>query len=313
MWQHDTREEGGPFEFHGDPLVTDSLVVAGSDLRQVGTVAYVYAFDRETGAVRWKTPVGPGVTTDLAALGRLVFAVTLGDELVALDGRTGERVWSFASGAANESFWLNSSPATAGDRIFFGGLNGTLYALDARSGTLLWRKELGARISTGVVIGEGGVSVGTSDGRLYLARPETGEIAARAATESAPTGRLALSGGCLLVLLGESALACYPPSLERARWTRAGPKPWTSSRPYVWRDSTLAGNDAGELFAFRLGDGEVVWSETVGGTIRGIGTSPEGFYVGTLKGEVHARPWPIAAGSPRRSERRLLAPENSAN
>ena len=26
MWFHDTREEGGPFEFHADPVVSESLV-----------------------------------------------------------------------------------------------------------------------------------------------------------------------------------------------------------------------------------------------------------------------------------------------
>ncbi|MDQ5858024.1 MAG: PQQ-like beta-propeller repeat protein [Acidobacteriota bacterium] len=297
MWQHDTREEGGPFEFHGDPLVTDSLVVAGSDLRQAGALAYVYAFERETGAVRWKTAVGPGVTSDLAALGRLVFAVTLGDELVALDVGTGERVWSFASGAPNESFWLNSSPATAGDRIFFGGLNGTLYALDARSGSLVWKRELGTRVSTGVAAVEEGVYVGTSEGHLYRVTLETGEVVARVETESAPNGRLTLAKGCVLAFLGESSIACYAPTLERVTWTRKGPKPWSSSRPYVWLDMALAGNEAGELFAFRLSDGELVWSETVGGTIRGVGTSAAGLYVGTLKGEVHARPWPRGTGS----------------
>jgi hypothetical protein len=41
-----------------------------------------------------------------------------------------------------------------------------------------------------------------------------------------------------------------------------------------------------------LADGNVVWAENVGGTIRGIGATPNGLYVGTLKGEVHARRWP---------------------
>jgi hypothetical protein len=56
----------------------------------------------------------------------------------------------------------------------------------------------------------------------------------------------------------------------------------------------LAGDDTGELIAFRLADGEAVWSASFGETIRGIGTSPEGLYVGTLKGRVFARPWPTA-------------------
>jgi hypothetical protein len=56
----------------------------------------------------------------------------------------------------------------------------------------------------------------------------------------------------------------------------------------------LAGDDNGELFAFQLADGEAVWSESLGETIRCIGTVPEGLYVGTLKGLVLARPRPNA-------------------
>jgi outer membrane protein assembly factor BamB len=295
VWFHDTREEAGEFEFHSDPLIAGPLVLTGSDFRNAGAVAYLYAFEQETGAVRWKTAVGPGVTTDLATLDRLLFAVTLGDELLALDIETGDRVWSFASGATNDDFILNTSPAVQGERVFFGGLDGAVYALDGRAGRLLWKRELGSRVSAGVVAVEGGIYAGTSDGRLHLVDPETGDVVRQIETEGAPTGRLALGGPCLLALLGERALACYARTLERPLWVRTGPKPWTSSRPYVWKELALAGNGGGEVFAFRLEDGEVAWSETFGGTIRGIGTSPEGLYAGTLKGEVHARPWPRVA------------------
>jgi outer membrane protein assembly factor BamB len=264
-------------------------------MRRPEAVAFLYAFERETGALRWKTATGPGVMTDLPTLGLWLYSVTLGDELLALDLDTGDRVWSFATGATNENFWMNSSPSVAGGRVFFGGLDGALYAFDARSGNLLWKRELGARISTGAIVGEGGVYVGTSDGRLYRLVPETGHVASQIETEGAPAGRLALSGECLLALIGDGVLACYSPTLDRARWTRVGSKPWSSSRAYAWQGLALAGNEGGELFAFRLTDGQIAWSETIGGTIRGIGASPEGLYVGTLKGEVHARPWPRVA------------------
>jgi outer membrane protein assembly factor BamB len=273
-------------------------VIAGSDLRSAGAAAYLYAFDRETGAVRWKTGVGAGVMTDLPVFDRLLFGVTLGDELIALDRETGERVWSFASGATNESFWMSSSPAVLGERVFFGGLNGVLYALNARTGQLVWKRELGSRISTGLVANEVGVYAGTSDGRLHLVNRETGEVEARIETESAPRGRLVLAGGRLLAFLGENALACYPGTLARPLWIRVGDKPWTSSRPYAWGELALAGNELGEVFAFRLADGAIVWTETIGGTIRGIGAADDGLYVGILTGEVRARAWPRRISPP---------------
>ena len=273
-------------------------MIAGSDFRSAGAAAYLYGFDRETGVVRWKTGVGAGVMTDLPGFERLLLGVTLGDELIAFDRETGESVWTFASGAANENFWTNSSPAVFGERVFFGGLNGVLYALNARTGQLVWKRQLDSRVSTGLVADEAGVYAGTSDGRLHLVNRETGEVEARMVTDGVPTGRLVLAGGRLLAFLGENALACYAGSLARPLWSRVGEKPWTSSRPYVWGGLALAGNGLGQVFAFRLNDGEIVWSETFGGTIRGIGTSDEGLYLGTLAGEVRARPWPRPIGPP---------------
>jgi hypothetical protein len=153
---------------------------------------------------------------------------------------------------------------------------------------------LGSRISAGVIAGEGGVYAGTSDGHIHRVNPDTGDVLASVETAGAPTGRLALARTCLLAFLGESSLACYAPTLAGSVWIRSGPKPWTSSRPYVWDELALAGNEAGDVFALRLADGEIAWSLPLGGTIRGIGTSGHGLYVGTLKGDVHARAWPRA-------------------
>jgi outer membrane protein assembly factor BamB len=272
-------------------------VVVGSDLRRSDALAYVYAFDRETGALRWKTAAGPGAATDISTLAPLVYAVTLADEILALDVESGERVWSYATGEPNENFRMNSSPAVLGERVFFGGLDGVLYAFDAHSGGLLWKTKLGDRVSAGIVANVGGVYAGTSDGRLHRVVPETGAAAARIETAPAPNGRLVVTEECVLALLGDASLACYTPPLDRVRWTRSHSKPWTTSRPYAWRGLALAGDEAGDVFAFRLLDGEVAWSETVGGMIRGLGTSSGGYYAGTLKGMVHARPWPPAAGS----------------
>ena len=219
--------------------------------------------------------------------------MTLADELLALDVETGNRVWSFSTGAANEAFLLTSSPAVADGRVVFGGLDGALYALDATSGKLLWKSQLGGRISAGVLTASGSVYAGTSERRLYRVRSDTGEVQASVETaEISPSGRLALADGCVLAFLGERALACYTPALDRMRWSRTGAHPWSSSRPYVARGIALAGSKSGELMGLSLSDGDVVWAENVGGTIRGIGATADGLYVGTFEGEVHARAWP---------------------
>ena len=74
----------------------------------------------------------------------------------------------------------------------------------------------------------------------------------------------------------------------KRRWIQKASVSWSSARPYIWNDLFLAGNDQGELFAFRVADGVAVWSETFEGVIRGIGSAEDTLYVGTLKGLVYA-------------------------
>jgi outer membrane protein assembly factor BamB len=80
------------------------------------------------------------------------------------------------------------------------------------------------------------------------------------------------------------------------RWRESTEGPWSSSRPYLLDHAVIAGNERGEVFAFRVSDGSRLWSQKFDGVFRGIGFSEGTLYVGTLKGKVFA--W--RAGSPPR-------------
>src|SRR5713226_3709202 len=100
-WSYDIRKDGEQSQFHGDPLITDELVVIGTD----GKIGHVYAFERATGAVRWKYRVNErGVASDVVRLGHYVYAVTLGDELICLDLESGRAKWSFRSRFSSQDF-----------------------------------------------------------------------------------------------------------------------------------------------------------------------------------------------------------------
>jgi alcohol dehydrogenase (cytochrome c) len=65
--------------------------------------------------------------------------------VLAIDPRTGERVWRFAFTDATTSGILT----TATDLLFTGSREGHFHALDARTGDLLWRTNLGGAIANG--------------------------------------------------------------------------------------------------------------------------------------------------------------------
>ena len=243
------------------------------------------------------------MTSDILRQDSKLYAVTLEDRLVCLDVKTGKFLWSFASGFSNPDFHFNSMPALAKDRIFFGGLNGILYALDTGSGKTLWKRDLGARISTSVIVAGDSVFAGAVNKHLYLVSAGEGTIVGDVTFDAEPGGRLVNAGGdVLLAFVGEKTLAVVALPGMKPRWIQKAAISWSSARPYVWNDFFLAGNDQGEIFAFRLTDGVAVWSETFEGVIRGIGSAAEILYVGTLKGLVYA--WsPAATGIAPPSER----------
>jgi len=285
-WDYDIRKDGEQNQFHGDPLVTDELVIIGTD----GKIGHVYAFDRSTGAVRWKYRVNDwGVVSDVLRLKNSVYAVTLGDELVCLNLADGKVNWTFRSSYSNQAqnFHWTSTPALLNDYIYFGGLDGIVYALDANSGKQIWKRDLGARVTTSIAAHEHDLYVGTSKHHIYRLNSDSGDVSSDFVTDSEPRWSLILLDDSFVVFLGDEVLASIDLSLKRVRWSAEASKEWTSARPYLWHGAVLAGNRR-ELVAIRSSDGARQWSHQFPETVRGIGTSPDVLYVGTLKGPIFA-------------------------
>jgi outer membrane protein assembly factor BamB len=283
-WEYDTLQDGEVLSFHGDPLITSDLIVIGSD----GKSGHVYALERSTGVRRWKYDVPErGVASDVVRLGQNVYAVTLGDEVLCLDLETGKPKWTFRSSFHEHDFHWTSSPALSGERIYFAGLDGIVYALDSQTGKLVWKKDLGARVTTSIALQDRSLYVGTAKRHIYRLDSASGDVLGDMNTESEPRWSIAVAGESILVFLGEDVLVSLDLSLKKVLWSAEASKEWTSNRPYVWRGTVLAGNRR-ELVALRLSDGAREWSHQFPEVIRGIGTSDEVLYVGSLKGPIFA-------------------------
>jgi outer membrane protein assembly factor BamB len=235
--------------------------------------------------------------TDVLEAGGNAYVVTLADELLALDLSTGVMRWRFPSGAANDRFLPNSTPAIAGDRIYFGTLGGTLYALDARSGSVSWQRNLGARVSTSIAVAGDDLYLGTADGHVHRIAAGTGATRAQLRLDGTPSFKLVPVRGSLLVFVnerGSTTLKSVPLTLEAVGWTQGAPGPgWSSfAWPHVWRSWVAVGRDTGEFAALRLADGEPEWHGKVAGTIAGIGGDETSLYLGTTGGTLYRYPLP---------------------
>lgn len=110
--------------------------------------------------------------------GGLVFASSQSGITIAIDGRSGQRIWTAQIGSVQP-------PAVTGQHMFVLGTDGQLACIDSTSGQAYWivqlrqfekEKKKKKRISySGPVIASGRVLVVASTGHLLAYSPETGE------------------------------------------------------------------------------------------------------------------------------------------
>jgi PQQ-dependent dehydrogenase (methanol/ethanol family) len=147
-WYADLAERGGAYE--ATPIAVDGRVFVTSPWSKV------YAFDAKTGQRLWKyDPKVPGeyavklccgiVNRGVAVWKGKVIWGTLDGRLLAVDARSGKKVWEVQ--ATDPAKWLSitGAPRIADGRIFIGEAGaefeerGYLAAYDAETGKQLWR------------------------------------------------------------------------------------------------------------------------------------------------------------------------------
>ncbi len=151
IWHAHTSEAGGtdaeavPFgDETGTPAVGEDVVCLGStDSKGKGDQnwpAAMYGFDKATGRMLWKFPVGRGVAP----------TVPYKREVATITG----------------------SPVMVGDIVYFGATDGWFYALDAKTGQCVWKYWFGLPIASTVAVSGNALIVSTWDGTVYaLAAP----------------------------------------------------------------------------------------------------------------------------------------------
>ncbi len=294
-WSYNIHQDGNQTSFHGNPLITDQLILIGTDKScAAGSIGHVYAFDRATGAVRWKYRTA-GTPTDIARIGSTVYAASFADELIALSLADGDLRWRFATGTPNPDCSLPPAPVVVGDRIFYAGLNGILYGLDGQTGKLLWKHDLGKRSTTKLSAIGNSLYIGNSTNRIFRISTDDGHVQNEISVQASPTGRILTDAPALYIFLEDTDvqggyLVSTDVNLSQIRWTRRSDRTWSSEWPRVWDGLLLAGNCRSDLVAFRISDGALQWSDKLKGCLRSVGTDGESeqIYIGVQEGTVYA-------------------------
>jgi outer membrane protein assembly factor BamB len=246
-----------------------------------------YAIDIATGERRWSREIGhrfgsssPVVVDDTVYVGTIGDGplVVSGPEdeedfeapaFLALDADTGEVQWQYRE--FGEKDRIDSSPAVARGRVFFGG-EGTVYALDADSGEEVWTRNIPTHSDS---------SPAVVDGVVYYGAPTGGdsEPPARVWALHAASGETLWTAG-----IDDVSLRTSPAVADGTVYVAA------SSRRVCFGaggdgESECSGVTRGQLYALDAATGDRDWTAPIKTDTRSSPAVADGvIYVGCLDG-----------------------------
>lgn len=124
----------------------------------------------------WRKSVGDSSENLRLALrpatdGTNVYAAAHDGKVLALEARTGKRVWRSKTGLQ-----LSAGPSTDGKKVVAGSSNGDVVALDAATGEELWAVQVTSEVLAPPALADGVIVVQTVNGKLTALNADSGEV-----------------------------------------------------------------------------------------------------------------------------------------
>ena len=162
----EARAFGNIVDIRGRPVIDRGLVLA------MGSAGILAAVDLQSGQRQWDRNVGGSQTPWVA--GRFVFVVSNSADVVALDRQTGKVKWvtpltQYLDDKRQKPI-LWGGPVLAGDRLLVGGTTGELLSISPYTGEILGKMDLKAPIRLAPVVANRTIYVLTDSGRLIALR-----------------------------------------------------------------------------------------------------------------------------------------------
>ncbi|UYN93207.1 MAG: PQQ-binding-like beta-propeller repeat protein [Enhydrobacter sp.] len=160
------RAFGNLADIRGRPVIDRGLVLA------MGSAGTLTAIDLDTGQRLWERNIGGNQTPWVA--GRYVFVITGSADVAAIERETGKIKWVTPLTQYEDDkrrrpiLW--AGPVLASDRLLVGGSTGDLLALSPYTGEVLGKLEVRQPIRLGPVVANRTVYVLTDAGRLIALR-----------------------------------------------------------------------------------------------------------------------------------------------
>lgn len=164
-------------------------------------------------------------------------------------------------------------PVVAEGRVFAMDADSTVSAVEAASGRRLWSVDLtpetegGVAIGGGVAFAEGRLFAGTGFGEVLALEPATGSILWRKRVAGPVRGAPTVAGGRVFVVTIDNQLVTLAAGDGTNLWNHTGILETAgllgAASPAADSSIVVAPYSSGELFALRVENGRVTWSDTL--------------------------------------------------
>lgn len=214
----------------------------------------------------WETNVGGAVQSRLGLAGDLVLVTTMGNDLVALDKRSGAERWRVRT---EDSVF--SSPHVDGETVYFGSADHHVYAVELASGHVRWKTKAGGAVLAGPAVAKGIVCVGSVDTKVYGLDAQSGQVKWTVQGANMFQSKTATDGERFFVGGWDNYFRCIDAETGKENWAiklgreqKLAPNfsafaPAIAS-PAVGDGLVYVSTNDGILHALRISDGSEAWN-----------------------------------------------------
>jgi outer membrane protein assembly factor BamB len=149
-------------------------------------------------------------------------------------------------------------PAVAGDRIYVSCDSGFLYSLELETGRPVWRYDAGSEITSMPAVFEGGILLGTMDGRV-LNVGSRGELKWEVEVGGAVHSTPIPEEGYVYFGSSDSFVYCVSAEDGSRKWSFDAQSPVELS-PCLYEKQVFGVSYEGDLFALDTADGKLNWT-----------------------------------------------------
>lgn len=258
----------------GPTVIHDTILVGTRDAR-------VLAYRLQDGALLWQVPVSGEVLSAPKGNQQMVYVNSLDGSLVALSLQDGRQLWRYSLNMPSIVLRKNSSPVLAANHVIAGFPNGRILALQSRDGSVDWEHELSAPKGRSDIQRMADISADpvVSNGIVYAVGYQ-GRLAALSLTNGNPIWEkdvssyagLSANQDTLFVSDSSGHIWAIAKRTGQTLWEQAELEGRMLTKPVLWGDKFVVGDNDGYLHWFSMKDGQYLTRVQLDS--KGIETAP---------------------------------------